>query len=392
MTHATKWTLALLLSGLMVACGGGDGNDADVDFEEGLPSSEMLSLDTTAGGSGGGEADGEYATLEGALEGQPSCVANHMHTVAERVQTARQRVRTLMDKALSTGATKDFNQGPLTCKGWEFTEAGVDWQLRSCVLNRDTKRFAFALGGRAEGTSDAYTPVMGGTNRVLKRNASGKKRGEGIAGFNFDALNTLTGEGPVGKMAIGFRAAGRYRQAIVGVKDFQPVGAQQAYSAVYRYGRAIGTGGFFKFKFNADIFSTDGSGGVVGACNGSPDGMDERGRIGIAWTADGKARMAGVICDGTVAANHPNGGTCVSFNQCWQANGDVSFEMLDADSTIKPDFDATACPGEAELVEAITEAPSENELDESTLAESSDENNPSVEVDTPAEDPGLEAE
>ena len=161
------------------------------------------------------------------------------------------------------------------------------------------------------------------------------------------------------------------------MKNFQAVGADQDFSAVYRYNHVVGKGGLLKFAFKADVVSLDG-----GELSEEKDGEDELGRVSLAYARSGKARVAGILCGGSLGE-----GECVRLRECFESDSQVTFGALFLNPDERPDFDATACPGEAELPIVEDEAPSEGEL-EASDADNGDIPGPAVEE--PAAEAALE--
>ena len=355
------WIFALIatlgLTGI-VACGGDDSEPAPTDtaddaFSEAIPDADVLGLELA---ESGGAAQGlEFDSTQQALDGQPSRVAEHASRTLDRVNRARAVVMDLVEAARTNSPGEDVKIGALTCREWVHQADNNTWQLSSCLRAGGARGYSFVLKGKPNDAEDsAYKVVMAGDGVALPRH-EGRRRGAGRIGFNLDNFNTLTGEGPTGKMGIGYRAAGRFRQLTVGLKDFTPVDGTDSFSALYRYNHLIGVGGILKFIFEADVLSVDGN----GALSETKDDVDELGRVAMGWTRTGKARIAGIVCGGSLGD-----GNCKHMRQCYDTDEVVTFESLTDDEN-PVDWDATACPGEAEfgdLPELPEEPPTDGEL------------------------------
>ncbi|OIP43337.1 MAG: hypothetical protein AUK47_02885 [Deltaproteobacteria bacterium CG2_30_63_29] len=382
MKSSQVWLLSILFAaGFLAACGGPDDteNSGDSEFAEAIPSDEMLTL-SVDGGAGGGQAGDTYATAEQGLEGQPSRVYEHLQATADRVNTARLKTRQLIEAILNANQARTDKVAGTDCKIWTHETAEHEWQLSSCVSDRAAKRYLYALRGRPLGSTAAadYKLVVGGWGAVLPRHNE-LKRGHGVVGYDFDNSFALLGEGPTGKMAVGYRAAGPFRQIVVGVRDFQPVGAAQAYSALYNYKHAIGKGGHIRFIIDADMVSKDASDVLVETL----DGVNEVGRFNAAWSTAGKARTSGIVCGGSLGD-----GVCITHHECWDAGRTVTFFDLGGDAANPPQWDATGCPADAELPVPVDGPPSEEDVTPPTA--DGDAATPGPALEPPAADPSLE--
>ncbi len=331
---------------LLAGCGGGGGGEEleeDEAFAEAIPNDDILGVDV-------GAESGQGLTLEQGLEGEPSRIAEHAVKTANRIKAAREATHEVVEQILSGEGGEQVEVGGLDCRVFKKDIGEQSWKLSSCLKQARAKRFVFKLEGAAQGSSD-FVIVMAGEGAVLPR-AEGKRRGAGRIGYNLDALNTLTGEGPTGKVAIGYRAAGRFRQVVAAFKGFKAAGSDEDFSAVYRFRQVIGRGGSLKFIFKADVLSVDN-----GTLSEDSDGEDEIGRVSMAFSRAGRARVAAVACGGSL------GQRCVHVRECFETDGVVTFGSLVQEEGDLPQFDATACPGEADLPFPEDEPPSEGEVE-----------------------------
>jgi hypothetical protein len=377
----TAFILALSL--LSFGCGGGGGDDEEeeneADFTEAIPNGDVIGVELDEEGGGQGLTLAEQAQ---AAEGQASRFAEHAGKTAERINDARQIVQTLVDAVVDATPSIEEIEGR-KCRVFEGDKDGNRLVLTSCAVNRVARNFAFKLEGRAaEGSDDDLKILMAGQAKILVPNA-GKRRGVGRVGFNLDAINELTGNGPTGQVAIGYRAAGRFRQVVAGFRDFQGDDDAQEFSALYNFKSIKGKGGTLKFIFNADVVSIDG-----GMLSEDLDGVAEVGRVSLAFSRNGKARIAGVVCGGSL------GEECIFGRECAEANGTLTFTSFAQDEGDQLEFDSAKCPVKGDGADDVPlvedEPPSEGDVEPDDGDNDGDIPGPAV--DAPSEDSDLEEE
>lgn len=349
-----RYTLApwLLASLFLFACGGDDADDAadagatpevteSSDYLDSVPSGDELTLELT-------DADGQALTAsEFALEdGARARVRDITLAVFERVNTivheSYDRVRLAVeDVEPETLEIEGFN-----CKRWLKTIEGVDWRLRACRRDKALRLYGFLLEGRPEGGADAdFVPVFAGEG-VVRPRFDGKKRGAGRVGYNLDNFNALTGNGPTGKIGVGYRAVGRVRQLNVGLKGFTRDG-EEPINALYRYRQLIGVGGKVTLTARADLIAEDENGDLIQG----EDGLVERNRVSLGWLRDKGGRAAVVHCDGTLGE-----GQCIRRSQCWRKEGELTQDET-GEVTDAPSFTPAHCP-----MADVDPVPGEDEL------------------------------
>ncbi len=329
--------------GLMVGCGAG-GEEIGDEFAEAIPTSEMLRLEAGDAGRGG-----QGLTLEQGL-GTPSELKNHADAVVARVNGALEVTHARIEALIEGVEPREVARNGVTCKIWETDGDRAHWLLSSCERPARGEGFAFLLAGRplASTSEDDYLPVFAGAGARLEA-VEGRRRGAGRVGYNLDNLNALTGEGPTGKVGIGYRAAGRARQLNIGLKGFKAAGEERDISALYNFKKVEGVGGRLAFKVLTDFMTREG-----GELSRGQDGVDEFGRVALSFAQGKGARAAAVACGGSVGE-----GRCVGLHQCWAPSGEVTFEELAEGSEARPQWEETSCPA---LREALDAAPSEGDL------------------------------
>ncbi len=339
--HLSFIFIALILS----ACGEeGDTEDPTLEtsdeYLEAIPAEDQLDLLLT-------DQEGQALTSEGyALEGSPAQARELTQRIFQKVNNTVRESLERMRQAASNVEPETYEEGAVSCKRWLKTHDGVEWRLRSCQRDRRNRLYGFFLDGRLEGAEE-YLPVFAGEGRIIAR-FDDKRRGAGKIGYNLDNLNSLTGEGPTGKIGIGYRAVGRVRQLRVGLKEFSRDG-EEPISARYNYKQLVGFGGKVSFAARADFMSTDENGEFIMG----RDELVERGRISLGWKRGLGARAALVVCDGTVGE-----GECVRVSQCWRHNGNVVAETMSSDE-VQPAFESAECP---ELPISVENPPGEAEI------------------------------
>jgi len=336
----------ILVAFALSACGGdGDSDDpvlgTDEEYLEAIPTEDQLNLLLT-------DQEGQaLSSEEYALEGSPARVRELTQEIFQKVNNTVQKSLERMRQASSNVEPESYEEGAVKCKRWMGTHDGVEWRLRSCHRDLRNRLYAFTLEGRSEGEEE-YLPVFAGEGRVMAR-FDGKRRGAGKIGYNLDNLNSLTGQGPTGKIGIGYRAVGALRQLHVGLKEFSRDG-EEPISARYNYKHLIGVGGKVSLAARADFVTTDENGEFAMG----QDDVIERGRISLGWKRGLGARAALVVCNGTIGE-----GECVRVSQCWKKNGNVIAESLSSGEA-QPAFESAECP---EAPFSVDEPPSDAELE-----------------------------
>jgi hypothetical protein len=286
---------------LIPACGGDSEGDAFVDA---IPSRESLLLTID-------DADDAQA-----LSTDPSTFRARAQEVIDGINAAVSATHARIEELIDGVEPRERTIGERTCKVWETTRDEVDFRLRACEVDRQAKRYSFSLSGRATGTEDAYLPLLGGRGVALPR-YEGERRGAGQVAFNFDNLRELTGQGPQGRVGIGYRHAGRARQLRLGLVEFQREGDETPLSARWSFLRVRGLGGVLRHARVADFLLRD----EGGALASGTDGVVELGRVALAWNAQGSARVVASACGGTVGEAQ-----CVRVVHCYDASGVASYE------------------------------------------------------------------
>jgi hypothetical protein len=369
-----KLTLKHLACGLLTtlsltACGAGDDastSEASSDtFAEAIPDSDALALTLDDGETAADDPNGA------ALTGQPSELRRLTRGVFEKVNALREATQARVDALLEGVEPTTFTEGNLECKRWVADNAAetTHWQLTSCQKDKKNRHFAFALKGRAvDAADDALVAVMSGEGKVLAR-FDGKKRGSGHVRFDFDALAALTGEeGPAGKVAIGFRAAGRVRQLNVALRDFAEAGDDTPVSGLYRFKHILQVGGRVSLLAHGDILMRAEDDALVQGT----DGEIETVRAALVWNRGRGARAAAAVCGGTVGED-----TCERIVQCWRADGVVTHEAADDQAEpargngnghgngqhARVNWEPSLCPGAAAGLDDIDDAPSADDVE-----------------------------
>ncbi len=320
-----------------------EGNSADGDeYIEAIPGTQELALTLDEEDSAGG-----FDSTDQALNGEPIRLRDLTVGVANRVNRVVRGTLDHLREAADGTVPEAATIGGFECKRWQRANDAVEWRLTSCLRDRRDRLFGFILEGRpAEADGGRWKPVFAGKGRVIPR-FDGKKRGAGLVGYDLDNLNALTGEGPVGKIAIGYRAVGAVRQLHLGLKDFAPEG-EEVLSARYAYDHLLGVGGRVRLLLLDDIVTRDDEGRLARG----EDGTRELGRIAIGWRRGVGARAAAAVCGGTV------GPRCVTISQCWSPSG-VDHDVME-DGPDGARFDGNRC---AELPFPVDAPPSAEEVE-----------------------------
>ncbi len=336
----------ILVAFALNACGGDTESDdpvlgVDEEYLEAIPTEDQLNLLLT-------DQEGQaLSSEEYALEGSPAQVRALTQEIFQRINSTVQDSLQRMRQAASNVEPETYEEGAIKCKRWVGSHEGVEWRLRSCHRDLRNRLYGFVLEGRAEGTEE-YLSVFAGEGRVMAR-FDGKRRGAGKIGYDLDNLNSLTGQGPTGKIGIGYRAVRKVRQLHIGLKEFSRDGSEPI-SARYNYKHLIGVGGKVSLATRADFVTTDENGEFVTG----QDDVVERGRISLGWKRGLGARAALVVCDGTVGE-----GECVRISQCWKRNSNIVAETLSSGEA-QPAFESAECP---EAPFSVEEPPSVEELE-----------------------------
>lgn len=354
-----RWLLVGVAGFALAACGT-EGTTSD-DYAEAIPSASTVELALE-------EDDGGALTSDSALEGDPSTFRERAREIVERVNAAIRTTHERIDEITSSVEPTELELRRLSCKQWETTiDEGLDVRVRSCLLDRRAKRFVYSLEARAAESDDdaAYLPIVGGRGIKLPR-FEGERRGVGQVGYNFDNLASLLGEGLVGKVGVGYRHAGRARQLDLGLLQFGVMGSTDLLNARFHFMHVLGRGGFLRHIRFGDFLTRDESDHLIGGA----DGLKEVGRIALAWSRSGAARVVAAACGGTVGE-----GECVRVVQCYQASGAVSYEDVAAESAAIT-WDEAACP---EVPMPPMGAPGEGEVGAPPAGSDADVPGPSME-------------
>jgi hypothetical protein len=348
--------LTLALIGFGVACGGSDNND-DSDATAAVPSADMLSLQVDSSGSAQ------------ALAPTPSQIDAAAQELTGDIEDAINTVQDRIDNLRDSATKKTTAIGRSECIEWDATADSVSYRLRSCDHNGARDYFIFTLEGRAAAsTSDGdYLTLAAGHGSKLPSFDNGR-RGHGVIGFDFDNWRTLHGSGPQGKIAVGYRAAGRARTLNVAFDKFA-LADKTPHSALLRYHRVIDLGGRITFATVADIIEPNGSGGFeVGQ-----DGLAEFARVALAWAQGRGARVSAIACGGSVGAATD----CVREVECFSQVSAVTFEDIKS-GNVSADFNEAQCPA---VSQAPGDPPSAGDV---TASADSDSTVPGPDVDEPA--------
>ncbi|MBH25132.1 MAG: hypothetical protein CMH57_11885, partial [Myxococcales bacterium] len=244
-THALVFATALMtLTAALTGCAdsedsttpvGDVGGESD-EFVEALPNDEMLSMSMSSDEVITSEQG--LSTVEQGL--QPAGLRQHTEDLLRGINGLRQSTQEAIELLTSSVEPVTLTQANTTCKRWEADGERASWQLTSCLKNRQAKHYGYILRGRAlDSTSDDdYVAVFAGEGFVLPRH-EGRRRGRGVALYDFNNLAALTGASAQGQLGIGYRAAGQMRQLNIGLKEVAGANAEQPLSAAYRFTHAI---------------------------------------------------------------------------------------------------------------------------------------------------------
>ncbi len=326
--------LTLILA--IAACG----NDDESNATTAVPEASMLAI-TLPG-----------ATAQQALTTDPSTVRAAAAALADDINAAVALLQDRIDALRASATSTTQTQGAVTCTVWTASTDAIEYRLSECERDRRVDTRSFVLEARATGE---FATVAAGRGAALD-DYEGQRRGRGVVAYDFDTLRAIRGSGPVGKVAIGYRAAGAVRQLDVGYLNFA-FGDNEPRSANLRYSRIVGAGGKVTFATRADVLAP---GDTQGTYVNGEDGLDENARASLGWTNEGDVRAAAFACGGTVGQ-----GNCVHWAQCYAASGTVSYEAI-VNGTANISFDAQACPNAS-----VDDAPSESEV--TATADSSSE-------------------
>ncbi len=330
-----KWLAAATLGAMLAACGGEAAEEptptpqeGDDEYADAIPDADMLSLGGGSSGQGLSSAEQGLADPSG-FKGVADGIMTGLNGLLHDTH------RGLRDFALAAPHVDVTIEGK-DCRVWQAAWDGVEWRLASCVEERVRRKYAFLLAGRPEGSTseDDFLLVFAGRGAVLPK-FEARKRGAGEIGYDFDNLATLTGEaGLRGKMAVGYRAAGRARQLVVAMDGVQGEGDAQPTRAVFRFVDLYGRGGKFSWITDNDFLTRDAAGEVVDG----QDGVNEFGRAAISWNGDGAARTVVLACGGTL------GEACFRIAQCWTKDAaDATFTEASLDPNAEPSWSAASC-------------------------------------------------
>lgn len=312
--------------------------EESTEYVEAIPTAEMLSMSD----EGGAEALRTFA-LEGdeteEEDGPASELRDHIANVRSGVQDVVERTHNSIDKVMAEGTLVATINAERQCRVWDYDGQRAAWRLLVCrekkeLENVDGKAFGWVAFARPLGSMDdeEFDPVAAGVGAKLMRE-DGKRGGAGRVYYDLDNYAKHTGEDVAGKLGIGYRAAGKARQMVLGLKDFKPRNATDTRDSLYRYTHLIGRGGRFVFLTHHDLLTRDADGGLtIGK-----DMVKEGGRAVAAWNTEGKARVTMTACGGTVGE-----ASCVHLRQCFQTDGPVTFEQVTAEESML-DWEATGC-------------------------------------------------
>ncbi|MFZ4736107.1 MAG: hypothetical protein ACOYM9_09190 [Bradymonadia bacterium] len=320
----------LALVTFVPACGAEDEKTASTaegqDFLAAVPASDELALSID-------EVEaGQALTVDGEmLDDGEAPLHRYGGKVVERVNEAVASARARVDALIADTEPEVYSEGNVTCRRWTVEEGENTWRFSSCERDRGARKYVFALSGKTNGAADdAYAPVFVGEGRVLPgTNAQGRRHAAGRVGFDFDALDALTGEArAMGQVGIGFRHVGPVRQLNVALRDFARGDDETPVSALYRYRRHVGVGGHVSLLAYGDVLTRADDGGLTYG----EDGSDEALRIRIGWLKDQGARAAAIACGGTVGE-----GECARIVGCWARGGEARHEAIESDSGERPE-------------------------------------------------------
>jgi len=362
-----RWTaflVPLLASMALGGCGRGDGGD---EYTEAIPDPEMLSLAIEEGGS-----VSSGLSVEGALS-SPEGIRDGASATADWVDRLVETTHDSLGWVVTHGVVTDFRNGLQPCRSWEASTDRAQWRLVGCVKDRVTRLVGFALVGRPAGSTAEkdWAAVLAGEARALPR-FDGKRRGAGVIGYNFDHYAALTGAQVSGRLGMGYRAAGRARQIVLGLDGVEGRDSTQPLTGVFRYTHVVGLGGRFAFTRYGDFLATDPASGIVMG----QDGVNELGRAVLGWRTDGRARTVLAACGGTLGA-----GQCRRIAQCWTTDSQIGFQRMFEDSTPIA-WDEAQC---ADLAVDLGEPPAPDEV---APPEATDPETGAPAVEPPAAIPG----
>ena len=336
-TRRILFALAITASAGLIACAGqGDSTeptDSGDEYVEAIPNASMLGLEL---GDADSQTQGQTLTTSQALSPEPGNIREHAQEVMGHVNEMLGATHDRIENIIANNEpTIVINREGKECKVWETDGELNHWALAVCKVDARAKRFGVLLAGKPLGTeNNQYKAVFAADAYKLER-YDGSRRGRGRAGYDLDNLNALTGQGPTGKIGIGYRAAGPARQLNLGFKNFQPQAAEQSIDALYRFTHIAGRGGDFRFTLHADFLTRDDNGDLTRG----QDSLDELGRVVLTFAKDRAARAAAAVCGGTVGE-----GRCIGVRQCWTATGEPTFEGMDEDANATPEWEPTSCP------------------------------------------------
>lgn len=324
MRHHTRLLLTCILGIGTAACGAEIGADvlAQDDYTAAIPSEQMLALTTEANASAEAQAGADA-----------NGVAAMGRDVMQGIDQLRADTHASLRALVASTTPTEITRGDATCKVWAQTGDGVNWQLVSCRVDARADRYAFVLRGRAESsTSESdFLPVFAGEGRRLP-DFAGERRGAGRVGYNFDHLSVLTGVEAGGQLGLGYRAAGRVRQLVLGLRDVHGPDDEESTTALFRYDHRVGVGGRFAFVTGADFIARD----TLNELVSGEDGVAELARVAMAWNEGGEARTLVTACGGTLGQ-----GVCVRIAQCWSADGATTYGEV---ALNEPTWSEAACP------------------------------------------------
>ncbi|MBC7793705.1 MAG: hypothetical protein H7Z43_08350 [Clostridia bacterium] len=324
------------------ACGSDETIGTTTESADAVPDAQMLAITTPS------------TTDDQALSTDPSTINAAAEALADDVNDAVGLLQSKIDQLRATATVQTTTVGLTTCDVWIATIDAVAYRLSACERERLLQTHTFILEAHAATSTDDkdYVTVAAGHGGGLK-SYEGERRGYGTIAYDFDALRTIRGSGPSGKIAIGYRAAGQVRQLAISYKGFA-YNESVPQSARITYKRIVGTGGKITFATYADVLAP---GPNAGSYVNGTDGLDENARVSLGWLASGSARAAAFACGGTVGQ-----GACVHVAQCYSVSGSVSYEQIVA-GTASVSFSATDCSNAD-----VDDAPSDDDMTVSTDA------------------------